>query len=640
MNHRMLIILLVQLLLSISNPTLARSCDVRGVAERDCQKYTGAEGLYCPTTNQVIPPELVNDNYCDCPRSQVSDEPGTSACSDSRFHCENVGSFPRDIRSSIVNDGICDCCDGTDEWLSPGLCGNECAKEARQTYQSLQKELADLENALTVRDQLVRKAREVIKAKEAHLQALEAEIPDLQALKNQQEEVKKAAQDLKEEAEKQWFAIRDKNKAQEGDDDYDEDLILTDEDLMLDDDEDFPYPEEYKFMSEEEKEMMVDDMEGHDVESFPYPEEYKLKTEDESLDTSVSPEETEKSEEAKEEQTNCGSATGTYLDSCRSCEQTGCSLKCRCSDGTGKFIRTDIDLSTCDEGPVENKLGNLKCISEVSTPFPPECRPKGTYMKSCKNCAQEGCNLTCECDDGDKHKLTSLDLLSCDKRVFVNNKQGELQCVSPPDGMPRTLDKENNGKGLESEDTPKKTNEKTAEEKLYLKTKEDFQNARSEYDDTNRKLKEKERGIEEIENFFKFDFGEDNILASFSDCLDVEIGKYTYEICAFDKVTQKEGSSSTDLGKFKELKKLENGAFEMMFDNGRSCWKGPKRSTTVELICGAQEVIERVEEPATCVYKMQLTTPTACSRTKVTELKSEMEKLASQFPNILTAKVE
>jgi len=53
----------------------------------------------------------VNDNYCDCPDS--SDEPGTNACTDGKFFCEQEFHY---IPSSKVNDGICDCCDGTDEW--------------------------------------------------------------------------------------------------------------------------------------------------------------------------------------------------------------------------------------------------------------------------------------------------------------------------------------------------------------------------------------------------------------------------------------------------------------------------------------------------------------------------------------------
>ncbi len=55
----------------------------------------------------------VNDNFCDCPLDG-SDEPSTGACPNSDFKCSSPDG--KVIRSSRVNDGICDCCDGSDEW--------------------------------------------------------------------------------------------------------------------------------------------------------------------------------------------------------------------------------------------------------------------------------------------------------------------------------------------------------------------------------------------------------------------------------------------------------------------------------------------------------------------------------------------
>ena len=42
---------------------------------------------------------------------------GTSACSNSKFFCENLGFEPIEILSSRVDDSVCDCCDGSDEAL-------------------------------------------------------------------------------------------------------------------------------------------------------------------------------------------------------------------------------------------------------------------------------------------------------------------------------------------------------------------------------------------------------------------------------------------------------------------------------------------------------------------------------------------
>ena len=51
-----------------------------------------------------IPISAVNDGICDC--ADGSDEPGTSACSNGRFWCNNLNTNGYYIPSSSVDDGI------------------------------------------------------------------------------------------------------------------------------------------------------------------------------------------------------------------------------------------------------------------------------------------------------------------------------------------------------------------------------------------------------------------------------------------------------------------------------------------------------------------------------------------------------
>lgn len=66
----------------------------------------------CLDNTETIPFNMVNDDYCDC--QDGSDEPSTSACPGTVFHCSSYDSSV--IPSSRVNDGVCDCCDGGDEY--------------------------------------------------------------------------------------------------------------------------------------------------------------------------------------------------------------------------------------------------------------------------------------------------------------------------------------------------------------------------------------------------------------------------------------------------------------------------------------------------------------------------------------------
>lgn len=56
----------------------------------------------------------------------------TAACANGEYKCPNKGYISRRIYSSMVDDGVCDCCDGSDERKGYVSCANSCLELANQ----------------------------------------------------------------------------------------------------------------------------------------------------------------------------------------------------------------------------------------------------------------------------------------------------------------------------------------------------------------------------------------------------------------------------------------------------------------------------------------------------------------------------
>eukprot|EP00250_Pteridium_aquilinum_P033292 c5413_g1_i1 orf=157-828(-) len=118
-----------------------------GVAPQDVGYYRSGHIIWCKDGSKSFSAERLNDDFCDCP--DATDEPGTSACPNGRFFCNNQRQKPLWVFSSRVNDGICDCCDGSDEYDGKVQCKSACPVDTGDMLiQSLPRKAAYIKDSL------------------------------------------------------------------------------------------------------------------------------------------------------------------------------------------------------------------------------------------------------------------------------------------------------------------------------------------------------------------------------------------------------------------------------------------------------------------------------------------------------------
>nr|XP_033780127.1 glucosidase 2 subunit beta isoform X2 [Geotrypetes seraphini] len=189
----------------------------RGVSLSNRHFYDELKPFTCLDGSLTIAFDRVNDDYCDC--ADGSDEPGTAACPNGKFHCTNAGYRPQYIPSSWVNDGVCDCCDTTDEYNSGHICENTCREMDRKTREALQQMAEVTKEGFHLKQLLIDEARKGREEKQGKLtelqeskQSLEEKVATLKALK---EEAEKPEQEAKDIHKKAWEEQKMAEKAEQ-----------------------------------------------------------------------------------------------------------------------------------------------------------------------------------------------------------------------------------------------------------------------------------------------------------------------------------------------------------------------------------------------------------------------------------------
>lgn len=165
---------------------------LRGVPIHRVPLYDPSKDFFCFDGSISIPFTYVNDDFCDC--IDGSDEPGTSACPNGTFHCENKGYVSEYIPSSRVNDGYCDCCDASDEYLTD-VCADVCDILGLEARRAAERYAQMLSHGSNMRLLMIAAGKRIVQEKQERLGTLENEKGEAIKVRDEKEALKKAAEE-------------------------------------------------------------------------------------------------------------------------------------------------------------------------------------------------------------------------------------------------------------------------------------------------------------------------------------------------------------------------------------------------------------------------------------------------------------
>ena len=546
----------------------------------------------CNDGKTIIDFTKVNDNFCDC-REDGSDEPGTNACSHAihshGFYCQNLGSTARLIKSSFVNDNVCDCCDGSDEKFNTKKhCENTCSKDGMRTMESLREEVRDFEIGIR------KKRNEYAKKMENAKKEAEKEVVRLQ----------KAVEQLREE--------KEKNEAEE---EKANEVFREKEKLKEEREEE----EERKKKQEEEKEKVEEEEKRHHHPDDESKEEREMREMEEEM------------REIEREEGEVDRAAAKVAASDNNDEKKGEEDINReeTDEERGRRIAEQWvhgDDNDHREGENEEEEDFIDGDYGHHDPYEEE----DDYDEDGHYSPHDDDDDDFDDDDDDNNigeerdveasKKEKVGMFGRVKQMVMGNKKAK---------------KKARGGGSDNEDDNKMGEEERALEdarKVKNEASRKANEAREKFEESNAKLSAFNAKIERLSSETD-DETTKLLLGALSDqCFSTKADKYTYEICLFGQSKQDNHVRLGDMKSEITFDDLSGKRFAK-FENGEKCWNGPKRSMTVELVCGSTESLFDVQEPSRCEYSSKLYTPIACDEKTLDEKKIELDSLAEREKN-------
>ncbi|KAG0367302.1 glucosidase II beta subunit-like-domain-containing protein [Gamsiella multidivaricata] len=544
--------ILVTLALDLAQANVHDTRGPRGVAPSRSKLYTpdSAGNWQCFDGTKVVPFTAINDDYCDC--LDGSDEPGTSACGNSYFYCENAGHIPAYLISSRVNDGVCDpeCCDGTDEYDGNTHCPNICeevgteAKKERERIRKIEREGSDIRKGYIaygkdakkrLQEQLEKvqvKATQIRqKAADTKAELDSVKVKQQEYLESTKAERKKAreiqlAPLIEQQSQRLVRAIEAKNL-----------LRTTLEELKEN------HNKNYHDLA------VKDTISGFDE----YLEELKQAAAD------AAQREEERKERKKDEN-----------------KELSAKQRLMALQSETYYARKEI-------GRMFHLIKTMK--ETYNTEYNDEAVLKA--IKAFEEFAPQW--------DNDLDEFVGEKLIEIPEEVLPNfEDQGKesKETLGAIYGRARNIAK-SVGLGF-----------------LFYESKSETERIQEAYN----KASEEERKIEEeikaIERKLEMDFGKDETFAQLVDqCFEYKDIEYTYSLCLFGSATQK-SNGDTSLGTFSSW--VGNNYDTQLYTGGLRCWNGPERSVNVVMSCGAVNEIVSISESNRCEYLFKFRTPAVC----------------------------
>lgn len=562
-------------LLSVLHLISSTGASVIGVAPADQHLYVAHEGKWSCLHHPEIQLDWkqVNDDYCDCPDG--SDEPGTSACENNKFWCENEGHIGSYAPSHVVNDGICDyvyCCDGSDEWNTGVQCEDRCA-EIHAAYESNRKATEKI--VKVGMDKATKIARAAMRVRTKLQQRLSAE-ESVQSFDNS--ELKRLSTIKQEKGDSGDEGVYDQLKSQ----------LDGARDSIADELESFiAVRGQFTAVKEILDELLASFNQNlNDVAVKKTVEDYRNFLDEYAPSTK-------------------DLVTSQRLISTK----FGKSVKA-VSESSGKILALFEDAVGEHETNFKSLIKLEQILKHLIDSYNPNFNDP--HVKEAVNSYQNYLS--------NKVNVTENNLVESIKSIKSTFSQvsAKLASLSPPaEKISADFRAAPGGFGL---DALKSKLHFLIQDFLGTAPRRKATLAIPDDDDLNAVIVELEKhsksaesAIKSIESQLSKNYGPNDILRAMENVSKTsKIGEYDYELSFIGEVRQRGGSGhDVKIGEFERAEEIDGGLVAY-YENGAKCWNGPKRRAVVKIECGDEHELLAVSEPEKCEYHFRVKSPLGC----------------------------